>query len=379
MATQTNLLQCPDRKLDVSENDGSSFIIISNPNDLPTTISQNITLLQEPSESMEFKLVVRVDYYGRYSFDFDITFANYIHEISQDYGYILQIQSLKKERNNRRIHVNLFSYEEMRSTNNMSLKNVSISTKVESKDVIHYCCCIRRFNCVKSTIRHVSFSQDIGTKMLKDGIYSDVTLIVGEKNFKVHKHILSLQSDVFKAMFSHNMAENESGIVKIDDFDVQVIEDMLQYIYTCTTQNLPKLAQELFKAAHKYEIHGLKSKCEEYLIFNLNHQNVIDILDLARIYDLKSLKKGASSFVHNRQDRMVKEESYRKFLCRDLSVSTVTSILLLCDEYDLEDVKREAFKFVNDNNKSLVQNEEFLDLFDSETDLMRELYVYTHS
>ena len=276
------------------------------------------------------------------------------------------------------IHVNLFSHEERRSTNTISLENVSASRKLQFKDVIHHCCCIRRFNSVKSTIRHVSFSNDVGTKMLKDGIYSDVTLIVGDKTFKVHKHILSLQSDVFKAMFAQDMAENNSGIVKIDHFDAKVIEDMLRYLYTLTTQNLPKLAQELFKAAHKYKIHGLKSKCEEYFIFNLNRQNVIDILDLARIYDLKSLKKGAMTFVRNREDQMVKEESYQKFLCRDLSVSTVASTLSLCAMYglDLVDVRIEAFKFVKNNNESLVWKKEFLDLFNSNGDLMKQLYIY---
>ena len=91
MATETNLLQCPHRKLDVPENDGASFIISNSSNYRcdPTTISQNITILQEPNESMDVKLIARYDSHCKFScFDLDITFANYIHEISQDYGYL---------------------------------------------------------------------------------------------------------------------------------------------------------------------------------------------------------------------------------------------------------------------------------------------------
>ena len=397
MATQGNFIQCRDGQLEASENDSTSFIISMDKDNtiddyddrcnITTTKIQNITLLQEPSESLDFQLIVRDDedyccyntYFNPYPnpFDLDINFANCIHKSSQDYGYIVQIQALTKESDNRTIHVNLFSHEEIRRTNKISLQNVRIpESKWQSKNIIHYCCCIRRFNSVTSTIRHVSFSNDLVMKMLNDGIYSDVALIVGDKTFKAHKYILSLQSDVFKAMFSYNMAENDSCMVKIDDFDAQVIENMLQYIYTCTTPNLPKLALELFKVAHKYEIHGLKFKCEEYLIFNLNRQNVIDILELARIYDLKSVKNVATSFVHSHEADMVKEGSYQKFLCRDLSVSTVASTLLLCDEYDLEDVRSLVFDFVKNNKKSIISNKEFLDLFNSNGDLMKQLFIH---
>ena len=389
MATQRNFSPCTHRLLGVSENDTSFIIAINNSSNnynrhhtINSTNIQGITLLQEPSESMDFKLTVRNGYYNYsgFQFDLDITFANYVHEISQDYAYIVQIQALKKDNDHRNIHVNLFCHDEIRRTNKISLKNTE-SLTVEPTDVIHYCCCIRRYNSVKSTISHLSSSHvnDIMTKMLEDGIYSDVSLVVGEKTFKAHKQILSMQSDVFKAMFSHDMAENKSGILKIDGFDANVIEDMLLYIYTGTTKKLPKISGRLFEAADRYQIHGLKIKCEEYFIFYLNCTSVIYVLHLARTYGLKKLEDAAMSFVRNHEGEMVKELSYREFLCRDLSVSTVVPILLLSAKYGLTDVQTKAFKFVKNNNQSLMQKKEFLNLFITNGGLMQKLYVYIHS
>ena len=44
--------------------------------------------------------------------------------------------------------------------------------------------------------------------------------------------ILASRSIVFNAMFSHDTKENRSGEIVIADMDVNVVQGMLEYIYS---------------------------------------------------------------------------------------------------------------------------------------------------
>ena len=47
------------------------------------------------------------------------------------------------------------------------------------------------------------------------------------------------------------MVESRSGIIKIQDIEQDVFEDLLHFIYTCKAPNIEKNAQELLIAADK--------------------------------------------------------------------------------------------------------------------------------
>lgn len=188
-----------------------------------------------------------------------------------------------------------------------------------------------------------------------------------------------MKSKVFQAMFSHNMSENRENVVRIDDVRFEVIEEMLFYIYHGKANNLSKMPQEIFGIAHQYDIIELKNKCQEYFIFNVTYQNVISILDMASLYGLPELKKSAMSFVSNHEQQMVREDSFHKFLCRDLKMNTLASTLKLCDKYSMQSVKSKAFEFVKKYNQAVAKNPEFLAMFTSHPQLMKALYVYIHN
>ncbi|XP_013782111.1 BTB/POZ domain-containing protein 6-like [Limulus polyphemus] len=93
---------------------------------------------------------------------------------------------------------------------------------------------------------------------------SDVQFCVGQGNckkvFKAHRLILAMSSDVFKAMFFGQLKEKDS--VEIVDVSPDVFEYLLMYMYG---RNLPKVtihfAREIYYAADKYLIDGLKASC----------------------------------------------------------------------------------------------------------------------
>uniref|UniRef100_A0A0K0EYE0 BTB domain-containing protein n=1 Tax=Strongyloides venezuelensis TaxID=75913 RepID=A0A0K0EYE0_STRVS len=97
---------------------------------------------------------------------------------------------------------------------------------------------------------------------------TDCIIVVGKYNFYVHKQKLINRSPVFDVMFKHELKESIIGIIEILDFEVDVVKEMLDYIYTNEAPNIKEMATEVFLIADKYEIEGLKSMAMEYLLFN---------------------------------------------------------------------------------------------------------------
>lgn len=134
-------------------------------------------------------------------------------------------------------------------------------------------------------------------KLLYDSQFSDFTLITSNKTFKVHKNILSARSSVFSAMFMLDMKEKAQNSATIADFDGQVIEELLRYIYSTKVKNIETFAHKLYSAADKYDLSGLKRICIETLSQNLTIENALDIFSMASLHNVIDLKIQISDFI----------------------------------------------------------------------------------
>ncbi|CAF0759701.1 unnamed protein product [Rotaria sordida] len=134
--------------------------------------------------------------------------------------------------------------------------------------------------------------------LLDNSCYSDVTLVCGQKEFPVHKAILSARSKVFQAMFEHKMLENERSRVEIEDIDADIMFEILRFIYTGKAHNLDTLADALLPAADKYCLERLKVQCEDTLCTTIDRDNVADTLILADLHSAMQLRQQAIDFIN---------------------------------------------------------------------------------
>ena len=74
-------------------------------------------------------------------------------------------------------------------------------------------------------------SEHLG-KLFNSKEFSDVEIECDGEIFNCHMNILSARSDVFRAMFQADMAENRTKKVNIKDIDSDVVRDMLKFVYT---------------------------------------------------------------------------------------------------------------------------------------------------
>lgn len=133
--------------------------------------------------------------------------------------------------------------------------------------------------------------------LLESEEFSDVSIIVGGREFKVHKAILAARSPVFLAMFKHDMKEKHENMVEIPDIDERVMREVLRFIYAEKVERIQELANDLLAAAEKYSLIGLKIMCEEALCGKLTINNAADVLDLADMYNADCLKTQVIHFL----------------------------------------------------------------------------------
>lgn len=144
--------------------------------------------------------------------------------------------------------------------------------------------------------------------------FPDVTLVCGNREFKMHKAILAARSVVFNAMFESNMVEGISNKVQIDDVEPDVMAEILRFIYTGKTSSIDKMSDLLLAAADKYALDRLKSLCEEELCLNIDIENVADTLVLADLHSAIQLKNHAIEFINMQANEVIETSGWKNMI-----------------------------------------------------------------
>ena len=143
---------------------------------------------------------------------------------------------------------------------------------------------------VQFKVPECKLSDDLGS-LFENSQFADVQLYCGGREFQCHKAILAARSQVFQAMFSHDMEEKKNCRVEVKDVEPDVMAELLRFIYTGkTAANLESMAADLLAAADKYALERLKVMCEEALCNGLTVENVCDVLKIADLHSAEQLK-----------------------------------------------------------------------------------------
>lgn len=147
-------------------------------------------------------------------------------------------------------------------------------------------------------------------KFLNSKQFSDVTFIVGGKDFYAHKNILANGSTVFAAMFEHNMKENLENTVEISDISYEIFTEMFRFIYTGKVINIGNIAEALYIAADKYALYELAAACVSTLCRSISLDNAIAHLKFADIYGIDRLKTSAMDFIVSHANDIIRRPSF---------------------------------------------------------------------
>lgn len=127
------------------------------------------------------------------------------------------------------------------------------------------------------------------TEFKASGEFSDFTIKVREKEFKVHKNILAAQSPVFRQMFTNDDAENEKNF---NNFGEESFESFLNFFYSGEVDEGAN-AMKVFEFAMVFDVEFLKTMCLNKISASLSPENALEVFELGHTHCQDMLKRNA--------------------------------------------------------------------------------------
>ncbi|EDV27386.1 uncharacterized protein TRIADDRAFT_20762 [Trichoplax adhaerens] len=152
----------------------------------------------------------------------------------------------------------------------------------------------------------------------------DLIFCVGGYKFYGHKVFFCERSDYFKALLLGNFAESivsncseEIPVINLNDCTPDIFSIVMVFIYAGDVKIPCDLTQEILYAADKYLIPGLKRHCCKVIIQNLQTDNVIQLLETARLLTMPKLELECTRFISKHLLEMVERDDFAKIIIDD--------------------------------------------------------------
>lgn len=135
-------------------------------------------------------------------------------------------------------------------------------------------------------------------ELLTDNKFTDLVFKFKKRDVHAHKVILVNRSEYFQKMFSHDMVESRTGTITIDDFEPEVFQQVISYIYTGEVDGLcvGNMCQ-LYVAADKYQLADLKKMCAAFIEKNITADLFYDVVVLADAHNDTGLMQISRDFL----------------------------------------------------------------------------------
>ena len=115
------------------------------------------------------------------------------------------------------------------------------------------------------------------TRLLGDDETSDMIVKCGEEELKVHSFVMMARSPVFHRMLTTDMVEKKDKMVTVKDWQVEVVREMVNFMYTATiSPNFNNLV-ELLAIGDKYCVSSLVTLCSSLLASTIKPETALEM------------------------------------------------------------------------------------------------------
>ena len=110
---------------------------------------------------------------------------------------------------------------------------------------------------------------------------SDLKIVCDQREFPVHKLILSARSPVFKAMFGSNFVEATSKTLQIEGTDGITMKKFLHFLYTDEADPDEEIDFQLFLLADRYQVDSLVENCIQSIIkTQVSDESIMEVFNM---------------------------------------------------------------------------------------------------
>ncbi|XP_015791087.1 uncharacterized protein LOC107367851 [Tetranychus urticae] len=166
----------------------------------------------------------------------------------------------------------------------------------------------------------------------KNGKWSDVTIMNGDKKYQVHKLILSDVIPYFDRMFSSGLSESTSQLIELDH-PPHVFDLIIEWAYCSKILITKENAVDLFHLADYMNIPKLTALCLEFLWNESSDSPFIDVGHWINQIATEELLKSIDRYICSNFWDIVHTDSFL-----DYDVDTVAYMISL-DDLDIDEIK----------------------------------------
>ncbi|XP_055732599.1 kelch-like protein 7 isoform X3 [Salvelinus fontinalis] len=174
----------------------------------------------------------------------------------------------------------------------------------------------------KEESRFLSSIMGVMNNLRKQGTLCDVILVVQGKHIPAHRVVLAAASHFFSLMFTTSMMESTSHEVELRSAEPEIIELLVEFVYTARISVNSSNVQSLLDAANQYQIEPVKKMCVDFLKEQVDATNCLGISALAECLDCPELKLSADDFIHQHFTEVYKLDEFLQ-----LNVTQLTQLL----------------------------------------------------
>ena len=192
-------------------------------------------------------------------------------------------------------------------------------------------CCLTTFHCTICRVERMSdvgrskSPLDWGARMLygmqqlwRSRHLCDYTIIINQHSFLVHRAFMAAVSDYFYAMLTGGMQETYKDSIELKGVPENGLQLLLEFLYTgkltLTTDNVCSV---LIASAY-LQVEPAVHYCSRFLEGAISPDNVLDILDVAKLYSLIDVKSAAMSYILQHFESVAQRQGHVRLEYEDL-------------------------------------------------------------
>uniref|UniRef100_A0A8B9P674 Kelch like family member 30 n=1 Tax=Apteryx owenii TaxID=8824 RepID=A0A8B9P674_APTOW len=164
---------------------------------------------------------------------------------------------------------------------------------------------------------------------------SDVTLLVGGREFPCHRGVLALCSHYFDAMFSGDFVESITARVEIKEVDPGALETLLDFAYTGKITINQANVEGLIRTSNQLHFPTIQKVCSRYLRQQMDATNCLGICEFGESHGCPEVSSKAWSFLQENFEDVSRQEEFLQLSKERLAIYLSNDQLQVQEEQSL--------------------------------------------
>ncbi|CAB4025307.1 kelch 18 [Paramuricea clavata] len=156
----------------------------------------------------------------------------------------------------------------------------------------------------------------------KEGAFCDVVIECDDgRSFEGHRIVLASASPYFRAMFSHNMQESQQKLVKIQQIESRVMEELLNFSYTGKAKLVAKehdFIESLLLASNMLQFQQVEDACVKFIREHVTVKSLYKFWQLAQEHPQIALNNVINDFIVKHFAKVVQTPAFLQFNASEL-------------------------------------------------------------